>query len=181
MLYKKGIYFSPDDPPAGGTPPPDPKDPAKSNGKGNDDPPKTVPYERFAEVNTRAKEYADRLEALEKAQKDAEEKALADQNKWKELAEKREGELKTERLARLKLDVALKAGLPAEFAARLQGEKEEDLMADAKTLLPLVKPVTPGNPPAGDRTPATTFTAEQLRDPKFVRENKAAILAATSK
>lgn len=180
MLYKKGFYFSPDDPPAGGTPPPDPaKQPA--NGKADEGAAKTVPYERFAEVNSRAKEYADRLEALEKAQKEAEEKALADQNEWKKLAEKREAELKTERVARLKLDVALKTGLPAEFAARLQGEKEEELLADAKTLLPLVKPTTPGNPPAGSRQAPTSFTAEQLRDPEFVRKNKAAILSAASK
>lgn len=144
---------------------------------GNNQPPANVPYDRFAEVNKRANELAARLEAIE-AQRTAEaDKVLAEQNKWKELAEKREAELASERTARLRLDVALKAGLPAEFAGRLMGSTEEELLADAKTLLPLVKPNTPGNPPAAPRTPPVAFTAEQLSDPKFVRENMAAIMA----
>lgn len=180
MQYMKGFYFSPDDAPAGG-PPPAAASNGNGNGKGEEETAKTVPYARFAEVNSRANEMAARLEALEKAQKAAEEKALADQNKWKELAEKREAELNGERLARLKLNIALQAGLPAEFAGRLQGENEKELLEDAKSLLPLVKASTPGNPPAGERQPATSFTEAQLRDPKFVRENKAAILAANGR
>lgn len=140
--------------------------------------PAPVPYDRFAEVNKRANELAARLEEMERTRKADEDKTLAEQNKWKELAEKREAELAMERTARLRLDVALKAGLPAEFAGRLMGSTEEELIADAAMLLPLVRPSTPGAPPAGTRTPPTAFTAEQLRDPKFVRDNKAAILAA---
>jgi hypothetical protein len=136
-----------------------------------------VPYERFAEVNKRANEMAARLGELEKERKEADDKILTEQNKWKELAEKRDAELQTERTARLRLDVALKAGLPPEFAGRLMGITEEELTADAKSLLPLVRPSTPGNPPATSRTAPTTFTAEQLNDPKFVRDNMAAILA----
>lgn len=138
--------------------------------------PAPVPYERFAEVNKRANELAARLDELEKGRKAAEDQALADQSKWKELAEKREQELNAERMARLRLNAALKAGLPAEFAGRLMGSTEEELMADAQTLLPLVRPSTPGAPPAGTRTPPASFTADQLRDPEFVRKNKAEIL-----
>lgn len=134
-----------------------------------------MPYERFAEVNKRANELAARLDELEKHRKASEDKALADQYQWKELAEKREAELATERTARLRLNAALKAGLPAEFAGRLMGTTEEELLADAQTLLPLVRPTTPGAPPAGTRTPPA-FTADQLRDPDFVRKNKAEIL-----
>lgn len=156
---------------------------AANNGQpGTSDPaagqaPAPVPYERFAEVNKRANELATRLEELEKARKADEDKTLTEQNKWRELAEKREAELMAERTARLRLDVALRNGLPAEFAGRLMGSTEEELIADAKALLPLVRPTTPGSPPAGTRTPPAAFTAEQLRDPKFVRENMAAILA----
>lgn len=138
--------------------------------------PGPVPYERFTEVNKRAGELAARLEALEKQQKDAETQAMSEQGKWKELAEQRTAELEKERLERIRLNVALKTGLPAEFAGRLMGKTEEELTADAATLLPLVRPQTPGNPPAPSRAPTTAFTAEQLRDPAFVRKNKAEIL-----
>ena len=154
-------------------PPASPQTPAPAP----DAAPAPVPYDRFAEVNKRANELATRLEEMERKSKADEDRTLAEQNKWKELAEKREAELATERTARLRLDVALKAGLPAEFAGRLMGSTEEELTADAAMLLPLVRPSTPGAPPAGTRTPPQSFTPEQLADPKFVRENIAAILA----
>lgn len=163
-------------PPGNNQPPPN-GEPSTPPANPPTNPPASVPYDRFAEVNKRATELASRLQALESSRKAEEEKVLVEQNKWKELAEKREAELASERTARLRLDVALKSGLPAEFAGRLMGSTEEELLADAKTLLPLVKPSTPGNPPAASRTPPVAFTAEQLADPKFVRENMTAILA----
>lgn len=120
-----------------------------------------------ADVDRIVKERLDRAEAkaTEKAQKaarEAEEKALAEQGKYKELYEKAEAEkaaqaaeLSKIQRQQLATSVAAKVGLPATLAGRLQGDSEEELEADAKALLEsLPKPQAPnlnsnpgGNPP----------------------------------
>lgn len=116
--------------------------------------PGPVPYERFKEVN-------DRLRALEAAQeakaavdKDAADKRLAEQAQWQTLAQQREAELKAERAKALRASVALAKGLTPDLAARLQGEDEAALAADADKLLALVQAAAkgaqgPGVPPPG--------------------------------
>lgn len=112
-------------------------------------PPGPVPYERFAEINKRAKEAETRLQALEAERKAAEEKNLAEQNKYKELYEKREQELAAERLRNTRQQVAMQKGIPADLVDRLQGASAEELTADADRLLAFIKPATgPGVPPA---------------------------------
>ena len=54
--------------------------------------------------------------------------------------------------ALLKVETAHKAGLPYELAARLNGETEEELLADAKSLGSYVKTV--GAPPLSTTEPA---------------------------
>lgn len=54
--------------------------------------------------------------------------------------------------ALLKVETAHKAGLPYELAARLNGETEEELLADAKSLGSYVK--TAGAPPLATTEPA---------------------------
>lgn len=54
--------------------------------------------------------------------------------------------------ALLKLETAHKAGLPYELAARLNGDTEEELLADAKSLGSYVK--TAGAPPLATTEPA---------------------------
>jgi chromosome segregation ATPase len=51
----------------------------------------------------------------------------------------------------LRSRVALQKALPADLAERLQGETEEELIADADKLLALVTPVAPGAPRASSR------------------------------
>lgn len=54
--------------------------------------------------------------------------------------------------ALLKVETAHKAGLPYELAARLNGDTEEELLADAKSLSSYVK--TAGAPPLATTEPA---------------------------
>ena len=90
-------------------------------------------------------------EAAKKAATDAEAKALAEQGKYKELADSLQAELaatkaqaKALELAALKRDVAAEVGLPAALAARLQGEDADAIRADAVALLAAMpKPQAP--------------------------------------
>lgn len=97
--------------------------------------------------------------AGEKAQSDAEQKRLAEEGKWKEAFEKQQAELETERKARrdsdiklLQQSVATKTGLPAALADRLKGETEDEMVADAKSIMAaLPKPTAPNiNAVGGD-------------------------------
>lgn len=77
---------------------------------------------------------------------------------------------------RMALKVGAEKNLPPALIMRLQGESEDEMAADADTLLGLVgqsnRPSGPGIPPAPRANQqATTFTRAQLRDPKFVREH----------
>lgn len=90
-------------------------------------------------------------DATAKATAEAEKRAAEEQGKWKELYEKTQAEVETERTARrglelatLKDKVARAVGLPEKLAGRLQGEDEETLLADAKSILAdLPKPTAP--------------------------------------
>jgi hypothetical protein len=161
----------------------DPKPPGKQDG------PKPVPYERFQEVNTRMKELETQLTEFKAGQTKAEEDRLADQAKWKELAEKRENELaelraslEAKSLEALRLQVAGEMKFPAELATRLQGKTIDELKSDAEKMAAFLKPTTPGIPPAPPRGGAgSSITAEQMADPKWVRENKEKIMDAYRK
>lgn len=149
--------------------------------------PGPVPYKRFAEVNRRARELETQLAAFQNQAKTAEEERLAGEAKWKELAEKREQELKAVQsqlqeasIAQLRLQVAATHGIPANLAGRLVGSTLEELTTDAQAMQGFLKPVTPGMPPLGNnRQPGPDApTPEQMRDAKWVRENKQKVLAA---
>lgn len=155
--------------------------PAQPVGEEGGDPKQSqsVPYDRFKQVNDERKALEERLAKLEADAKARHEKELAEQNRWKELAEQRERELETERIERLRLQAAATAGLPADMAARLQGSTLEELAKDAAALKEFMKPVTPGTPPVPPRNgAAAAITPENLRDPKWVRENQAKIMEA---
>ena len=83
---------------------------------------------------------------------------------------------------RMQLQVAADVGLPPALAARLVGDTIEDMQKDAAHLQPLLRPTTPGNPPPASRqAPGAAFTADQLNNPQFVRENKEKIMAAAAR
>lgn len=115
--------------------------------------PGPVPYERFQEVNTKARQLEERLAKIEADQKAATEAKLKEDGKLQELLSTRERELAEERATRLRLSVAAKKGLVGDLAPladRLRGASEAELEADADALLALArKPGGPGVPPPG--------------------------------
>lgn len=138
--------------------------------------PADVPYTRFAEVNDEKNKLAARLADIEAAQKKAADDKLADENKWKELAEKREQELASERLSNLRMKVALASELPADIADRLVGKDEAELKADAERLKALIKPPEgPGNPRPGRSGRAAVLDIKHMT-PAQIREKKAELL-----
>lgn len=78
------------------------------------------------------KKNAERISAFEESQK-------TEQQKLEDRATKAEQELASATLNSTRLHVALTKGLPPELAARLQGNTEAEMEADAESLLALVK------------------------------------------
>lgn len=145
--------------------------------------PEPIPYERFKEVN-------DARAALEKQLADVTakfgdersqfEKQIADLNSQAAAASdqlKRSGEdLATAQASLLRVRVAVQNNLPLEFAERLHGATEPELVADAKQVAALLKPASPGvPPPASPAQPAVLDVSTMT--PAQVRENSAKILA----
>ncbi len=93
---------------------------------------------RLKEVEAKAKR-ADELEAAEAKRKEAE---MSEADKATKRAEDAEAKLKALELTTLKRSIADKVGLPAAFVDRLKGETEEELEADAKSLIEAL-PKTP--------------------------------------
>lgn len=136
----------------------------------NDGQPGPVPYGRFKEVNQRARDLEQRLARIEEERKAAREKELAEQEKWRELAEQREQELKQERLARTRQQVAMQKGIPADLVDRLQGSSEEELAADADRLLQFIQPAQgPGVPPASRNPQPAEYDLDNMT-PAQIRE-----------
>ena len=144
--------------------------------QGQQQTPGPVPYDRFKEINEALKAANDQLAALEKTRGEAEEADLKKQEKWKELAEKREAELAVERAKLLRLKVAGEKGIPLAMADRLRGATEEEMIKDAETLLPLLKPAEgPGIPPVKKGGEAQKFDLESM-SPEEIRKNRDAIM-----
>lgn len=85
---------------------------------------------------------------------------------------------------RMAVSVAQEVNLPVALIGRLQGGTADEMKADAESLMALVGAssagvavATPGVPaaPQGDGLP--TVTAEQRRDPKWIRENESTVRA----
>lgn len=123
-----------------------------------------------AELESIVKERLDRAnakaeKAAQAAREDAERKAAEEQGEFKQLYEKTLAELEAERNAvrKMELDsmrrnVAQEYGLPPQLASRLQGETEEEMATDAKTLAEaLPKPSAPNiNAGSGNGAQPTT-------------------------
>jgi hypothetical protein len=152
------------------SPPQSPPQPAPSPAPQSDDK-GPVPYERFAEVNRKMRELEAKLSEREQAEQLAREQALAEQSKYKELAEARERELAELRAQQLRDRIARKYKLPDEIAARLMGDDEEALEADAAKLAELFTKRTsvPGVPPGNPRGDGNTFDLSRM-SPAEIRE-----------
>ena len=123
------------------------------------------------------RERAKAEKAAEKAAAEAERKAAEEQGEYKKLYEKLQGQLteaeqKAAELeaARLRETVARKHNLPDALAERLRGETEEDLEADAKTLLEAMpKPAAPNTTTdatngVGNASPAQTMSEAEVQE-----------------
>lgn len=136
-------------------------------------------------------ENANHRQAKKQAETAAEEaarKAAEEQGKFKELYEKEmakreaaEAEAKRLEQDALKTKVATEVGLPPQLAARLQGETEDELKADAQAVLALLPKHTldndagRGTGSSGTQTPQMSeeeikeFAARMGVDPKYVK------------
>ena len=140
-LFQKGFFFDADPSGGGGNPPATP--PAEPPKEPPKDPPvepepKSVPYERFKQINEKASDLEKRLKGIEDKKKADEEKELKDKEDYKTLFEQEQAKNKTKDSELLRLRVAQKKGLPAELIDRLKGETEQELEADADKLLAFV-------------------------------------------
>ena len=89
----------------------------------------------------KANKEAEKLRLREKEREDAQ---LSEIEKAKRDAEEATRELEKLRSAKVRADVALEVGLPAKWVGRLHGETEEELRADALSILAdLNKPKKP--------------------------------------
>lgn len=142
--------------------PPKPDDPPGPNeGEGDEipdwmkDPVKVAAeIKKLREESAEGRQAKKKLKELEAQQQTGADQELAEQKKYKELLDKRDKELadaKAQLAQRdavdLRRKVAKDAGLPEEFAGRLQGATEEDLKADAAALKKLIPATTPEQPP----------------------------------
>ena len=136
-----------------------------------------VPKTRLDQEIDKRKELEGRLAALEKSSKDAEEQRLADQEKWRELAEKR-----LEELEAVKPKAAVAEEQEASLQKYLQAQIDE-IPEDYQSLIPeqlttlqkldwlsvnkakLLKPIAPdigaGKRGAGSGSAATELTPEE--------------------
>lgn len=163
--------------PTGGDPGGEPQQPAgqvpAATDSTKDDKPGPVPYDRFQTVISERNDLRARLAEYEQQEKASQEAQLKEQGKYKDLLDQRDVELHRERNSRMRLEVALKKGLPVELAARLQGDTIEDMEADADSLLQMVKPASgPGVPPASRGGRPAAVDLSQL-SPAQIREMRA--------
>lgn len=177
MKNIKGFYFDNEPGGAGAPPPADPpKDPPKEPPQSppKEPEPKTIPYDRFKEVNDLKIKAEEELQKIKDGQKAADEKKLQDENKWKELYEKEKTEKASKELELLRLRVAAEKGVPADLVDRLVGATKEELEADADKLLTFVKPGSPGIPPHNKGGGATRLDIKTM-SPEEIRKNSEAL------
>lgn len=120
--------------------------------------------EEAASHRTASKSLEQRLAEIEGATAKARERELAEQNKWKELAEERERKLaeveatlKAQAAQTMRAQIALEHKLSPGIAKRLVGDTEEALRKDAEALIAELgldkqQAETPASPP--DKAPA---------------------------
>lgn len=142
-----------------------------------------VPYERFKEVNdaklalekelaSSLAKFGDERAGLEKQIEELKGQALASADQLKRAGE----DLSAAEGSLLRVRVAVGNNLPLEFAERLKGSTEAELVADAKQVAALLKPASPGVPPPPPAAQPVTFDVRTMT-PAQIREHAPKILA----
>lgn len=138
----------------------------------------TEAQEYIRQLRDEAAKHRTNAQTLKTQLQGIEDDQLKANQKWEELAQKRqdriaelEGQLASQALAMLRVKVAQEVGLPAELAERLQGDDEKALKKDAEAMLKLLKPAggdglgTPQArqaPGASRQTPTTRGQSRRL-------------------
>lgn len=151
-------------------------------------PPESIPYDRFKAVNDSNKALEEKVAAMEAAEKQRKEELAKEQGKYEELYNDSKPKLDEYDTMKTTFDNMLqttidsipedKRGLiPADYPAHKQLEW---INANRSILTSTQSGNTPVNPPSGDGKAGDkpTFTAAQINDPAFFRENMAEIKVA---
>ena len=118
------------------------------------------------DANKEAAARRKRLEELEAAETKRKEAEMTETEKVAKRAQELEAKVKAFERNELARKVAAKVGLPEVLASRLQGATEEELEADAKTLLDTL-PKQKTTPPVGPTNPGSgASTAETMAQKK---------------
>lgn len=122
----------------------------KSKKKKTGDDEKTVPYNRFKDVNDERKILLDQISELKNTLTISEDEKKTEIEKLTDQLAILTKSFEDEKKEKTRLEIASKFNIPKEFIPRLQGETAEEIEADAKALSEYItenKLHTPGNPP----------------------------------
>lgn len=93
---------------------------------------------KLRETESKFKKMTREMERIQEEERKRKEAEMTDVEKYKAKAEELENALKLERTEKMRLKVSSKYQLPEKLAARLQGETEEEMEADAAELAKLL-------------------------------------------
>lgn len=93
---------------------------------------------KLREIESKYKKVTRDMERIQDEERKRKEAEMTDVEKYKAKAEELENALKLERTEKMRLKVSSKYQLPEKLAARLQGETEEEMEADAAELAKLL-------------------------------------------
>lgn len=93
---------------------------------------------KLREIESKYKKVTRDMERIQDEERKRKESEMTDVEKYKAKAEELENALKAERTEKMRLKVSSKYQLPEKLAARLQGETEEEIEADAAELAKLL-------------------------------------------
>ena len=114
----------------------------------------------LAKANREAAQRRKKLETYEKADQERKEAELSEMEKLQKQLADREAELNKLTITELKRSIAEEIGLPTAFAKRIQGDNEEAMREDAKSLLDAIpaskKPIKSEITNPGDATKGKT-------------------------
>ncbi len=128
------------------------------------------------------------LEKLEQEKKDKADAELSEMDKLTKRLQEAEARAKSLELSQRRSNIAAKVGLPMALAGRLQGETDEELEADANTILALIPKQTapklnPTNPGGEAKAPTEDALRKSLYgsqtnmfDPAFQKQSGGGVL-----
>lgn len=177
FLFRKGWYFQKSDDPPSGPPADSPAAPPANGNKPPESWDEVFQHPRFKELNDKKKAAEDELARIAANKAKADEDALKEQNKWKELYEAETTKHKETQVGLLRLKTLTSKILPDDskdllsLIDRLKGDTEEEIAKDADGLLALmVKPAGKGLPRSRGGSGPGEIDFSKETDPAKIRE-----------